>query len=49
MKKINIVSIVTCLLCILLAYEWHVNVEKKNNEEKIVTVGIILDGDESTP
>ncbi|MBO6165395.1 MAG: BMP family ABC transporter substrate-binding protein [Eubacterium sp.] len=49
MKKINIVSIVTCLLCILLAYEWHVNVEKKNNEEKTVTVGIILDGDESTP
>ena len=49
MKKINIISIIACIFFTLLAYIWHVTIGKSDEKERTITVGIILDGDESAP
>lgn len=49
MKKINIISIIACIMSIILVYIWHETIGKDDETEKTVVVGMILDGDEGTP
>ena len=49
MKKINAISIITCIILILLSFVYMSTIGKKDEEERVIKVGMILDGDESTP
>jgi Uncharacterized ABC-type transport system, periplasmic component/surface lipoprotein len=49
MKRINIISIITCIVLVLLAALWHFTIGRNDSAIRTVTVGMILDGDESTP
>ena len=49
MKRINIISITTCLVLVLLALTYHMTIGRNDNVERKIKVGMILDGDESGP
>ena len=49
MKRINIISITTCVIIILFALAYHLTIGRDDNIERKIKVGMILDGDESAP
>ena len=49
MKKFNTVSIIVCVVCLIAAYLCFSALSFGNDETKIIRVGFVYDGDESTP
>ncbi|MCR5119768.1 MAG: BMP family ABC transporter substrate-binding protein [Lachnospiraceae bacterium] len=49
MKKINTVSIIVCVVCLIAAYLCFSALSFGNDETKIIRVGFVYDGDESAP